>query len=194
MTSPRLPLLWPAKHVSDMTISFVRFTQGGETTTHSPGVFTLASESLNELVLLSKKLDFVRDPPRVVRVRGAASRESSRLETPQVAEDGGEATRGVRTPHIDTSLISSSAGAAWQAQQVLDSRLKREWREGQGRAAEALYSLVDSDRGGMFDKRGTRRFYQSDDTRGVIVLTSEIKIAFDHPPCHRCQRNGHLRH
>ncbi len=88
-------------------------------------------ESIRELQGLSKKLAAARGPPRVVEVQGA-----TRSRVPSLANE----TLGAHKAGNEASL--SSANAAWQEQQVVNARLEREWREGHGRAAKALATLL----------------------------------------------------
>lgn len=92
---------------------------------------TIAGDSIRELLSLSKKLAAVREPPRVVGVQGATRRGVSfdpvgRDVLGDLKADSGE----------------PSASVAWQEQQVLNARLEREWKEGRGRAAQALTTLL----------------------------------------------------
>lgn len=92
---------------------------------------TLVGESIRELQGLSKKLAAVRGPPRVVEVQGA-----TRSDVPSQANEA----LGAQKAANEISL--SSANASWQEQQVVNARLEREWREGHGRAAKALTTLL----------------------------------------------------
>lgn len=104
-----------------------------------------ASDSLRELISLSKKLAAVRGPPRVIGVQGAAQV----YEVTTVGASHGVAG-GVVGNKADSGevLRSYSASATWQAQQVISARLESEWRGTQGRAAKALTSLLGAGAGG----------------------------------------------
>lgn len=102
-----------------------------------------AEDSIRELLNLSKKLAAVREPPRVVGVKGAARIEvpSGRGGVAHVARDG--------VPKADSGEGTSlSASVTWQEQQALNARLEKEWREGQGRAEKAVTSLLGFGPGG----------------------------------------------
>ncbi|CBN74280.1 conserved unknown protein [Ectocarpus siliculosus] len=115
----------------------------GTMTDQKSALSSRAEGSIRELLNLSKKLAAVREPPRVVGVKGAA-----RVEVPSggggvahVARDG--------IPKADNGEgTSSSASVTWQEQQALNARLEKEWREGQGRAAKAVTSLLGFGPGG----------------------------------------------
>ncbi|CAM9421502.1 unnamed protein product [Ectocarpus fasciculatus] len=100
-----------------------------------------AEDSIRELLNLSKKLAAVREPPRVVGVKGAARIEVPSGGVAHVARDG--------VPKADSGEgTSSSASVTWQEQQALKARLEKEWRQGQGRAAKAVTSLLGLGLGG----------------------------------------------
>ena len=119
------------------------------TTEQAPGTCKDASDSLTELISLSKKLAAVRVPPRVIGVQGAAQLSQVTLDGASHGVAGGIAIGGDNTDSGEV-VCSSSASATWQAQQVINARLESEWREGQGRAAKALTSLLASGAGGTF--------------------------------------------
>lgn len=116
-------------------------TQGTER--RVPVVSSNASDSLRELLNLSKKLEAVRGPPRVVEVQGAAQLSASKCAVEQSVSTAVSASGGAT--RTNTEIINgclSSASSSWNAQQVLNARLATEWREGQGRAEKAIGSLV----------------------------------------------------
>lgn len=100
----------------------------------------IAGDSIRELLSLSKKLAAIREPPRVVGVQGATR---SGMSPDRVDQD----TMSLTDPKAKASSDSraatlSSASVVWQEQQMLNARLEREWKEGQGRAAKALTTLL----------------------------------------------------
>lgn len=102
-----------------------------------------ASDSLRELLNLSKKLEAVRGPPRVVEVQGAAQLSASTCAVePSVVTAANAIGGATRTNKDKITACLSLASSSWNAQQVLNTRLEKEWREGQGRAEKALSSLV----------------------------------------------------
>lgn len=116
-------------------------TQGTER--RVPGVSSNASDSLRELLNLSKKLEAVRGPPRVVEVQGAAQLSASKCAVEQNVLTAASAIGGAtKTNKEIINGCLSSASSSWNAQQVLNARLATEWREGQGRAEKAIGSLV----------------------------------------------------
>lgn len=111
--------------------------QDGTITGQDSGQSSHAGDSLRELLSLSKKLAAVREPPRVVGVQGARRSELS---------DGVVARNIFGLQEADSAEAKySSASAAWQEQQMLNARLEKECKEGQGRAAEALTCLLSSE-------------------------------------------------
>lgn len=94
---------------------------------------TIAGDSIRELVSLSKKLAAVREPPRVVGVQGATR---SGMSSDLVGQDRFGDVKA------DSREAPSSASLTWQEQRVLNAHLEREWKEGQGRAAKALTTLL----------------------------------------------------
>ena len=128
-------------------------TQGIGTSEQQPEVCSTVNDSLNELISLSKKLAAISGPPRVIRVQQAAqSGPSPKMEivgsSRNATNDGHEPDGNDQASKQGSKAYSSSAGALWQAHQVTTARLQREWREGQGRAANALSSLMSSRPGG----------------------------------------------
>lgn len=119
-------------------------------TQQAPGTFKDASDSLTELITLSKKLAAVRGPPRVIGVQGAAQLSQVNSVRASHGGAGGVSIGGHNNTDSAGVVRSSSASATWQAQQVINARLESEWREGQGRAAKALTSLLGSGAGGAF--------------------------------------------
>lgn len=85
-------------------------------------------DSITELVTLSKKLAAVRGPPRVVGVQGAVHPFPADTS---VQGSSSKKTRG-------STALRSSAGTEWCKQQALHARLEVEWRQGRGRADNAL--------------------------------------------------------
>lgn len=102
---------------------------------------TIAGDSILELLSLSKKLAAVCEPPRVVGVQGATL---SGVSSDPVGRD----THGDLKADSGEAALSS-ASVAWQEQQVLNARLEREWKEGQGRAAKALSTLLGGGESGF---------------------------------------------
>ncbi|CAM9412038.1 unnamed protein product [Ascophyllum nodosum] len=141
--------LRPLPHLSAQ----VTQEEGGRTSEQQPEVCSTVNDSLNELISLSKKLAAISGPPRVIRVQQAAqSGPSPKMEiagsSRNATNDGHEPDGNDQASKQGSKAYSSSAGALWQAHQVTTARLQREWREGQGRAANALSSLMSSRPGG----------------------------------------------
>lgn len=99
---------------------------------------TIAGNSIRELLSLSKKLAAVREPPRVVGVQGTTP--GSGVSSDPVGQNTFGDLKAVKAGSREAVLPSASV--AWQEQQVLNARLEREWKEGQGRAAKALTTLL----------------------------------------------------
>lgn len=140
------------------------------------GFSNYASASLSELNSLSKKLAAVRGPPRVVGVKGSTQPPSSKpSEVPR------DAIGGTNSYTEREKVAYSSASAAWQAQQILNAHLKREWQEGQGRAAKALSSLSGYE--GEFDSSSVGRllckFFNAESLKIVMFskLYSELRYS-----------------
>ena len=100
---------------------------------------TIAGDSIRELLSLSKKLAAVREPPRVVGVQGASR---SGVSPDPVGQDTLNDPKAKASSDGRAAASSSAASVAWQEQQVLNARFEKEWKEGQGRAAKALTTLL----------------------------------------------------
>lgn len=107
---------------------------------------TTAGDSIRELLSLSKKLAAFRVPPRVVGVQG--------MTRSGVSSDPVDRDTFV-DPKAGSREAASSASVAWQKQQVLNARLEREWKEGRGRAANTLTTLLGGGESGRVN--GTYR-------------------------------------
>lgn len=139
-----------SRHSRDLTCPVIFCSLNRILTQQVPGTYKDASDSLTELISLSKKLAAVRGPPRVIGVQGAAQLSHVNSVGASHGGAGGVAIGGDDNTDSGGVVRSSSASATWQAQQVINARLESEWREGQGRAAKALTSLLGSGAGGAF--------------------------------------------
>eukprot|EP00752_Nemacystus_decipiens_P011881 g10535.t1 len=138
----------------------------------------IAGDSIRELLSLSKKLAAVSEPPRVVAVQGATPCGVS-------PDPVGQDTRSdpkVKGSSDNGEVALSSASMVWQGQQVLNARLEREWKEGQGRAAKALTTLRGGGSGNFGEQvahqgqgqdavRVARLRLPSTTTRAVVPIT-----------------------
>lgn len=101
-----------------------------------------AGDSLRGLVTLSKKLAAARDPPLVVRVKGAKhDSEVPGEEAGNLADVFRHADGASSPPDIIATGRSMSAGTQWHARKAQHVHLEKEWREWQGRAGRALLLL-----------------------------------------------------
>lgn len=136
-------VLCTIRRSSSLMPSVVLRARDGTITRQDRGQSSHAADSLRELLSLSKKLAAVRGPPRVVGVQGATRSERSSGVAARTAFGGAQEADSA-------GATFSSASAAWQEQQVLNARLEKEWRAGQGRAAKALTGLLGSESRGEF--------------------------------------------
>lgn len=146
--------------------------QDGTITRQDPGQSNHAADSLRELLSLSKKLAAVRGPPRVIGVQGATRSGLSSGVAGRTAFGGAQEADSA-------GATFSSASAAWQEQQVLNARLEKEWREGQGRAAKALACLLGSGSRGKF-------------RRIILIVSDAVRTSSGGIPTNWATRWGRL--